>query len=102
MSGDYHKREAPLFQGKNSYRQSWLTSLIQIHPVDLALKDANHALDLVGTQGAKMRNVETARDHLKVVQQEKKERGDIAAIVSSCLTLGRHTAHLTLMCSMEP
>jgi len=62
MSGDYHKREEPLFA------------------VDLARKDAGHAMALAKTYGARLKDVEVADEHLKQVKQHKGESGDIAAI----------------------
>jgi 3-hydroxyisobutyrate dehydrogenase-like beta-hydroxyacid dehydrogenase len=62
MSGDYWRREEPLFA------------------VDLARKDAGHALDLAKTHGAKMKAVEVGDEHLRVVREERGEKGDIAAI----------------------
>ncbi|KAJ9635785.1 hypothetical protein H2201_000219 [Coniosporium apollinis] len=61
-SGDYYKREEPLFQ------------------VDLARKDAGHALALASTCGAKMRAVEVADSHLASVKEHVGEKGDIAGI----------------------
>ncbi|KAI4176731.1 MAG: hypothetical protein LQ343_000824 [Gyalolechia ehrenbergii] len=62
MSGDYHKREQPLFG------------------VDLARKDAKHALDLAEASGARMRDVEVADGHLADVQKHMGSKGDIAGI----------------------
>ncbi|KAI9875757.1 MAG: hypothetical protein M1830_008024 [Pleopsidium flavum] len=61
-TGDYHKREEPLFS------------------VDLARKDARHALALASSAGAKMKNVEVADAHLAEVQKHVGSRGDIAGI----------------------
>ncbi|KAI4108742.1 MAG: hypothetical protein L6R37_000906 [Teloschistes peruensis] len=61
-SGDYCKREEPLFA------------------VDLARKDARHALDLAKTHGARMRHVEVADGHLEDVQRHSGKKGDIAGI----------------------
>lgn len=60
--GDYYQREEPLFA------------------VDLARKDAGHALALAKTHGAKMRSVEVADDHLAGVQKHMGSKGDIAGI----------------------
>lgn len=60
--GDYYKRDEPLFQ------------------VDLAIKDATHALDLAGASGAKMKSVEVALEHLKAVKEEKGVKGDLPGI----------------------
>lgn len=62
MSGDYHKREQPLFG------------------VDLARKDARHALDIADASGVKMRDVEVADGHLADVQKYMGSKGDIAGI----------------------
>ncbi|KAL8744329.1 MAG: hypothetical protein Q9190_003421 [Brigantiaea leucoxantha] len=62
MTGDYHKREEPLFG------------------VDLARKDAGHALDLARRSGARMRDVEVADEHLHDVQNHTGSKGDIAGI----------------------
>ncbi|KAF2235638.1 hypothetical protein EV356DRAFT_444624 [Viridothelium virens] len=61
-SGDYHKREEPLFA------------------VDLARKDAKHALDLAKAAGVTMGDVEVADNHLKEVKNHMGSRGDIAGI----------------------
>ncbi|KAG9553999.1 hypothetical protein KCU71_g12907, partial [Aureobasidium melanogenum] len=60
--GDYYKREEPLFA------------------VDLARKDAGHALALAKTHGVKMRDVEVADQHLAQVQKHMGSKGDIAGI----------------------
>lgn len=60
--GDYYKREEPLFA------------------VDLARKDARHAMDLAKTHGVRMRDVEVADKHLEEVQKHMGSRGDIAGI----------------------
>lgn len=60
--GDYYKREEPLFA------------------VDLARKDAGHALALAKTHGVKMRDVEVADQHLAEVQKHMGSKGDIAGI----------------------
>lgn len=62
LSGDYHKREEPLFA------------------VDLARKDARHAMALAKSAGTRMRDVEVADEHLKQVKEHRGEKGDIAAI----------------------
>lgn len=62
MSGDYHKREEPLFA------------------VDLARKDARHALALAKEHGTKMKDVEVADAHLAQVKECKGKAGDIAGI----------------------
>jgi 3-hydroxyisobutyrate dehydrogenase-like beta-hydroxyacid dehydrogenase len=61
-SGDYYKREEPLFA------------------VDLAMKDARHAQALANKAGVRMKNVEIADEYLKVVKEHMGARGDIAGI----------------------
>ncbi|RDW79667.1 hypothetical protein BP6252_04305 [Coleophoma cylindrospora] len=62
MSGDYYKREEPLFT------------------VDLARKDARHVMSLAKDAGTRMKNVETADAHLAMVKEYAGARGDIASI----------------------
>ncbi|KAK0118236.1 hypothetical protein ONS95_012539 [Cadophora gregata] len=62
LSGDYHKREEPLFA------------------VDLARKDARHAQALAKAAGTRLKDVEIADVHLAQVKAHKGETGDIAAI----------------------
>jgi 3-hydroxyisobutyrate dehydrogenase-like beta-hydroxyacid dehydrogenase len=62
MSGDYWKREEPLFTAK------------------LARKDAGHALSLANSCGAKLKAVEVADEHLKAVVEHAGDRGDISSI----------------------
>ncbi len=62
LSGDYYKREEPLFA------------------VDLARKDARHAMALAKEAGTRLRDVEVADEHLKQVKEHKGEKGDIASI----------------------
>ncbi|KAK3353043.1 NAD binding domain of 6-phosphogluconate dehydrogenase-domain-containing protein [Lasiosphaeria hispida] len=62
LSGDYFQREYPLFA------------------VDLARKDARHALNLAEAAGATLHNVETANAHLAKVREHVGELGDIAGI----------------------
>merc|ERR1711981_372734 len=61
-SGDYHKREEPLFA------------------VDLARKDARHAMKLASDAGCRMRDVEVADAHLAEVKEHQGAKGDIASI----------------------
>ncbi|KAI9843218.1 MAG: hypothetical protein M1838_002731 [Thelocarpon superellum] len=61
-SGDYYKREEPLFA------------------VDLARKDAGHALKIARDAGAQMKAVEVADAHLAQVKEHAGEKGDIAGI----------------------
>lgn len=60
--GDYYKRDEPLFA------------------VDLARKDAGHALALAKTHGVRMKDVEVADQHLAAVQKHMGSKGDIAGI----------------------
>ena len=62
MQGDYYKREEPLFA------------------VDLARKDAGHAMALAKSSGARMKDVEVADQHLADVQKHMGSKGDIAGI----------------------
>lgn len=61
-SGDYHRREEPLFG------------------VELARKDARHALSLAEAAGTRMKALEVADAHLEVVQRHCGKKGDIAGI----------------------
>ncbi|KAI5466558.1 NAD binding domain of 6-phosphogluconate dehydrogenase-domain-containing protein [Mariannaea sp. PMI_226] len=61
-SGDYYKREEPLFA------------------VDLARKDARHALSLARSVGVRLHNVEAGDAHLAVVKEHAGPSGDIAGI----------------------
>ena len=62
MSGDYYKREEPLFA------------------VDLARKDAGHAMALAKAAGSRLKNVEVADSHLAEVKEHMGARGDISSI----------------------
>jgi 3-hydroxyisobutyrate dehydrogenase-like beta-hydroxyacid dehydrogenase len=62
LSGDYHKREEPLFA------------------VDLARKDARHAMALARAVGTRLKDVEVGDAHLEMVKKHKGEAGDIAGI----------------------
>ncbi|TVY42093.1 putative oxidoreductase [Lachnellula occidentalis] len=62
ISGDYHKREEPLFA------------------VDLARKDARHAMALAKDAGTRLKDLEVAEAHLEQVKKHRGEAGDIAAI----------------------
>lgn len=62
MSGDYYKREEPLFA------------------VDLARKDAGHAMALAKAAGARLKDVEVADSHLADVKVHMGARGDISSI----------------------
>jgi 3-hydroxyisobutyrate dehydrogenase-like beta-hydroxyacid dehydrogenase len=62
LSGDYHNRKVPLFA------------------VDLARKDARHAMSLAKAAGTRLKGVEVADAHLEMVKKHKGEVGDIAGI----------------------
>ncbi len=62
MSGDYYKRDEPLFA------------------VDLARKDAAHAKALAKRAGTQMKGVEVADAHLAAVKDHMDEKGDLAGI----------------------
>ncbi|KAL8977675.1 MAG: hypothetical protein Q9205_006574, partial [Flavoplaca limonia] len=62
MSGDYHKRKQPLFA------------------VDLARKDARHAMGIAQVNGMRLEDVEVADKHLGDVQSYMGQKGDIAGI----------------------
>jgi 3-hydroxyisobutyrate dehydrogenase-like beta-hydroxyacid dehydrogenase len=62
LSGDYHKRDEPLFA------------------VDLARKDARHAMSLAKASGTRLKDVEIGDAHLEMVKKHKGEAGDIAGI----------------------
>ncbi|KAL8709315.1 MAG: hypothetical protein Q9220_005908 [cf. Caloplaca sp. 1 TL-2023] len=62
IEGDYYQREEPLFG------------------VDLARKDAKHALNLAQSSDVRMGAVELADGHLAGVQKHMGKRGDIAGI----------------------
>lgn len=61
-SGDYYQRDEPLFA------------------VDLARKDAKHAMALAESAGCRMKDVELADSYLKVVKETQGAKGDIAGI----------------------
>jgi len=61
-TGDYYTRPEPLFA------------------VDLARKDARHAMALAEKGECRMRQVEVADSYLKTVKEEMGEKGDIAGI----------------------
>ncbi|KAL4820097.1 hypothetical protein BDW67DRAFT_172886 [Aspergillus spinulosporus] len=62
VTGEYFKREEPLFA------------------VDLARKDLRHAADLAKGAGMTLPSVKVTDDLLKVVKEEKGEKGDIAGV----------------------
>lgn len=61
-TGDYYKREEPLFA------------------VDLARKDAGHALALAKTHGVSLKGAQVADQHLAGVQKHMGSKGDISGI----------------------
>jgi 3-hydroxyisobutyrate dehydrogenase-like beta-hydroxyacid dehydrogenase len=62
VSGDYYRRDEPLFD------------------VDLARKDAAHAMSLAKAAGTRVLNVETADRHLQKVQEHAGKKGDLPGI----------------------
>ena len=64
-SGDYYKREEPLFA------------------VDLAIKDCGHAQKIAKDSGMEMRNVKYADELLKGVKDHMRSKGDIAGKVGA-------------------
>lgn len=62
LSGDYHTRAEPLFA------------------VDLARKDARHAIALAKGAGTQLKDLEIANAHLEQVKKHKGASGDIAGI----------------------
>ena len=64
LTGDYYKREEPLFA------------------VDLARKDARHAQAIANKAGVTMNNVKLADGLLQGVKEHMGERGDISGMVS--------------------
>ncbi|KAF6821612.1 6-phosphogluconate dehydrogenase 2 [Colletotrichum sojae] len=62
LEGDYYKRKEPLFA------------------VDLARKDARHAMSIAKAAGTRLPNIETADKHLKIVQEHAGRSGDMAGI----------------------
>ncbi len=69
-SGDYYSRPEPLFA------------------VDLARKDARHAMALAKENGTRIRQVELADEYLKTVKEQKGEKGDIAGIYGAVRVQG--------------
>ena len=65
LKGDYYERDYPAFH------------------VDLARKDAGHALKLAKDAGVRLKAVEVADAHLAEVQKVEPEKGDIAGIYGS-------------------
>lgn len=62
LEGDYYKRDEPLFH------------------VDLARKDARHAMDLAERAGASVPALKVADSHLKIVKEHLGDKGDIPSI----------------------
>lgn len=62
FEGDYYQREEPLFH------------------VDLARKDARHAMDLAKSSGSSMPTLEIADKHLIAVKEHLGDKGDISSI----------------------
>lgn len=62
LAGDYYKRDEPLFH------------------VDLARKDARHAMDLADKAGASVPALKVAEAHLKQVKDHLGDKGDIPSI----------------------
>ncbi|KAF2275759.1 uncharacterized protein EI97DRAFT_400128 [Westerdykella ornata] len=62
LAGDYYQREEPLFQ------------------VDLARKDAGHALDLARKSGTRLPAVEVGDAHLVKVKEHLGKKGDLPSI----------------------
>ncbi|KAF4988827.1 hypothetical protein FGRMN_9532 [Fusarium graminum] len=62
LSGDYHKRDEPLFA------------------VELARKDARHAMSLAKSTGVQLRNVEAADKHLAMAYDHVGSSADMAGI----------------------
>lgn len=62
MAGDYYQRDEPLFH------------------VDLARKDARHALDLANKTGSSVPALKVAEQHLVQVKEHLGDRGDIPSI----------------------
>lgn len=57
-----------------------LTALKPLFAVDLARKDAKHALHLAESAGVKMKDAEVADGHLADVQKHMGSKGDLAGI----------------------
>lgn len=62
LAGDYYKRDEPLFH------------------VDLARKDARHAMDIAEKTGASVPALKVADAHLKQVKEHLGDKGDIPSI----------------------
>ena len=62
LTGDYYKRDKPLFS------------------VDLALKDARHAQSIATSAGTCINHLDAAKDYLNVVKDVKGPNGEMAAM----------------------
>ena len=62
LSGDYYKRDRPLFS------------------VDLALKDARHAQSIAESAGTSIKHLDAAKEYLNVVKEVKGPGGEMAAM----------------------
>jgi 3-hydroxyisobutyrate dehydrogenase-like beta-hydroxyacid dehydrogenase len=61
----------------------WLLTVLNSHfAVDLARKDAGHALALAASAGAKLKDVEVADAHLAVVQKRMGPRAILLAYMA--------------------
>jgi len=69
-TGDYYNRPEPLFA------------------VDLARKDAKHAINLAEASGCRVRQVELADSYLQTVKEHMGEKGDIAGIYGAAREQG--------------
>lgn len=81
IGGDYYKREevrhsAPLGLGFSMADLAFQP----LFGVDLARKDARHALDLAKLSGTRMRVLEVADGHLADVQEHMGSKGDVAGM----------------------
>ena len=80
MAGDYYRREEVC---PNYYLASYEPGIMYTQPlfgVDLARKDAKHALHLAEVSGSKLKDMEVVDAHLAAVQKHMGSRGDIAGI----------------------
>ncbi|KAL0261801.1 hypothetical protein SLS55_003233 [Diplodia seriata] len=79
-SGDYYKREEVSLLDPLQRVGLTFQSLQPLFQVDLARKDARHALSLAESSGAKVRAVEVIDSHLEGVQKACGAKGDVAGI----------------------
>ena len=61
-------------------RSSLIWFVQPLFGVDLARKDARHALDLAKSSGTRMRDLEVADGHLANVQEHMGSKGDVAGM----------------------